>query len=208
MAVAQETIGEGHARRGRGVLDALCTPPAVAAMLGLTPPVIYGAIRRGGEGLTCIRTPGGQIRVRRRDVLAYCHRAGHPVPYELLPPGLEIVLIHPDALFGRRAKTVLEGRYRVEWHRDVVDGLLAVSALDPPLVVVSCEVGDEVLRRLGAAVAEGTKRGYAALVVLDRTPRIPPWRGESFASHLSLDEDGNRALARLAICANLLLGTP
>jgi excisionase family DNA binding protein len=207
VAIAHESLSSIPPSSTTFVLDELCTPPAVATLLGVSPPTVYSAIRRAAGGLTHLRTPGGQIRVRRRDVLAYCHRSGLPVPGSLLPPRPELVIIHPDPLQGQRLKVALEPRYAVQLHRDAVGGLLAIGRSHPPLVLVSRSVGEGTIDRLVEAVEEGSSVGYVAIVVLEPKASRAAWDGSAFTSSLSLPEQGGRAGVDLSAAVDKLLGT-
>ncbi len=208
MALAQESIREYPTESTTFVLDELCTPPAVATLLGVSSPTVYSAIRREIGGLSHIRTPGGQIRVRRRDVLAYCHRVGIEVPYALFPPQPEVVVIHPDPLRGNRLRAALKGKYSVQLHRDTITGLMAVGRAHPPVVVVSRAIGDEAISRLVSATGEESTFGYVTLIVLETTTPTPRWTGGSFELPLSLSEQGSRAPAEISRVVERLLGTP
>jgi len=154
-------------------LDELCSPPTIAALLGVSPPTVYTAIRRSREdGLCHLRTPGNQIKVRRRDVLAYCHRRGLRVPKGLVPPRPRVVVLHPDHSPSELVRMVLEPRCDVDVYNDPIDGLIALGGLRPPLVVVSSRCGRRFIERLCGAVDGVAGVGYMAVVLL--VQEIPP----------------------------------
>jgi excisionase family DNA binding protein len=178
-------------------LDELLTPPVVAALLHVSAPTVYAAIQKPGVSLGHIRTPGGQIRIRRRDLLAYCHRAGVPVPAGLVKPDPAVVLLHSVKAVGNRVCRILEPICRVEVFSDDIEGLINIGALSPPLVIVGESYGERLLGRLCSAIEEVPEVGYTTVIVLGAHDRggwdggpVPlplPWREPA-----SLDDAGLR----------------
>ena len=168
-------------------LDDLCTPPTVAALLRVSRPTIYAALRRREKALVHLRTPGGQIRIRRRDVLAYCHRVGLPVPTGLVPRPPDVMVVHPDADIRCRLVQELQPTFQVRTHHDIVDGLIDLGNLRPPLAMVSSRYGWELIDRLSRALQDTPRTDYICLVVLEREGR-GYWTGGPVPCPLSMPE--------------------
>jgi len=185
-------------------LDDLCTPPSVAELLHVSRPTIYAALRRQ-RGLEHLRTPGGQIRIRRRDVLAYCHGAGLPVPAGLVPRPPDVVVVHPDGARRDRITQALEPTCRVHGHEDAVDGLIALGRIRPPLAIISQQLGQDMVKRIGRGLHESPQQEYVALLVL--TPKGPlQWTEACVPKPLCLAEPNAEGAQGLAEIVEKLLG--
>jgi excisionase family DNA binding protein len=154
----------------------LLTPPAVASLLGVSPPTVYAAIQRDGQSLGHIRTPGNQIRVRRREVLAYCHRMGFEVPSGLVPRRSSVVVLHPDRAVGLRVSDLLEPDCQVEVFTDDIEGLIAIGSLMPPQILISERFGRVLVKRLCMAIRDMSELGYMSVILLIRRDE-PKWSG-------------------------------
>lgn len=152
-------------------LDELLTPPTVAALLHVSAPTVYAATQKTSQPLGHLRTPGGQIRIRRRDLLAYCHRAGIPVPSGLIKPDPSVVLLHSAKAVCSRVRRILKPICRVEVFSDDIEGLISIGALSPPLIIVSESYGARLLERLCTAINEVQEIGYMAVIVMGERGR-------------------------------------
>ena len=184
-------------------LDELLTPPAVAHLLGVSPPTVYAALRRTNKGLSHLRTPGGQIRVRRREVLAYCHGNGIAVPEDLLAAPVVHVL-HPDRRAGGRLCRLLDGVAEARQFSDPVDALVHLGAERPAMLLVSDRVGDDLVERICTALTRSDWLGYTTVIRLVPGKTIP-WEGGALPVPLDVGESSGRSLAGLVAA---LLGVP
>lgn len=183
-------------------MDELMTPPVVASLLGVSPPTVYAALRRDGDGLEHLRTPGGQIRIRRRDVLAYCHRTGAPVPAGLLRSPAAFV-VHPDRRAGGRLVRLLEGVSRSVLYSEPVDALVHVGRERPAMVLLSHQLDRGLRQRVRSALLEGLEPGYTC--VLDLVPgKAIPWSRGPLPRPFEVGESAGRSLSLLVAA---LLGT-
>ena len=174
----------------------------MATLLSVSPPTVYAALRRSEVGLDHLRTPGGQIRVRRHDVLAYCHRAGIEVPRGLITDAT-VVVVHPDRRASARLGRTLEGVARTTRFVDPVDALVHVGAAGPAMLLLSHRLGDDLTARAASALEDATWLGYTC--VLRLVPgREVPWSGGPVPQPLDVGESSGRALATLV---GSLLGT-
>lgn len=186
-------------------LEDFYTPPAVARMLGVSTPTVYLAVRREDGGMSHIRTPGNQIRIRGRDVYAYCHDAGLKVPPGLTPDPADVLVIHRSRTRARRIRKILGPRCNTVIETDPVVGLLRLGAMRPPLSLVSIELGIPFIARLSDAIKEGGVESYTALVVLQKKPNHL-WDGGPVPIPLPIGEPTSTSHSNLQSAAYQLLG--
>jgi excisionase family DNA binding protein len=202
----ENIIGDEGSGVPKALGDELCTPPTIARLLGVSPPTVYARLHQKLNGIPHIKTPGGQLRVRRRDVLAYCHQQGLKVPAGLLPLRPEVFVFHPDLDKANHIKALLAPRCRVRVFTDPIDGLLALGELRPPLVVISKHAGFGIIQRLCDAIRNSPEVGYSAVILLN-SASVRTWRGGSVPLPLSIVEpDDIRHSAELGGIVNHLLG--
>lgn len=201
MALPRD-LAQARTLRLEAATEELLTPPAVATLLGVSPPTVYSALRRRRSALEHLRTPGGQVRIRPRAVLAYCHRAGVPVPSGLLRSPAAL-LVHPDRRTAARLARLLAPVAATGLETDLVDALVRIGADRPAAVLVSARFGDDLVERLPAAIEGADGLGYAVVVRLVPGREIG-WSGGPVPSPVDAGESSGRGLTSLL---GALLGT-
>lgn len=111
--------------------------------------------------LKAFRTIGNHRRVKPEDLISFLRHQGMPIPSGLTKgaaPKVRILVIDDEARYVKALKTVLERtdkRFEVEIADDSLDGLLAVGARHPDIVLLDAMMpgwdGFEVCRRIKRA---------------------------------------------------------
>lgn len=111
--------------------------------------------------LKAFRTIGNHRRVKPEDLISFLRHQGMPIPSGLTKgaaPKVRILVIDDEARYVKALKTVLERtdkRFEVEVADDSLDGLLAVGARHPDIVLLDAMMpgwdGFEVCRRIKRA---------------------------------------------------------
>ncbi len=205
LGTDKRTFGRNEQKLMGEWFDELLTPPTVASMLGVSAPTIYAALQRRNRRFEHIRTPGNQIRIRRRDVLAYCHREGIEVPMGLIPSRSPVVVLHPDSVMTSRIRSMLEPAFRVYTFVNDVEALVAVGSLRPPLALVSERYGKLLLRRLCTAIRDMSEIGYVTILQLTARP-VEIWSGGPVPSPLLQSEPRDNRHRDLTMLIERLLG--
>jgi len=190
-------------------LDDQLSPPAVATLLGLAAPAVYAALRGGDRApLVHHRTPGGQIRIRRREALRFCLRRGIAVTAALVPEPEAVLLLSVDSQNRARLARKLKPRARVLEHESLASALLAIGHFCPVLVLVD-EPGfkAETLAALTELLAKSREHGCVGLLPVgcaDDGLELTDIEGP-LPFELRLGDMGATALGRLV---GRLLGRP
>jgi hypothetical protein len=187
------------------LIDELLTAPALANLMGLATPTIHNAIRRAEGTMAHIRTPGNQIRIRRRDALAYCHENGIAVPAGLVPRPADVMVLHTSFRSAHVVRAHLPAHCRVSIETDAVTGLIRLGKSRPSLVIISIELGIPLIARLCDALRDDDYDDYTALVVLQRRP-APPWGGGPLPTPLPVGDPSSSAPSNLRSTVSRLLG--
>jgi excisionase family DNA binding protein len=111
--------------------------------------------------LKAFRTIGNHRRVKPEDLISFLRKQGMPIPSGLTKgaaPKVRILVIDDEARYVKALKAVLERtdkRFEVEIADDSLDGLLAVGARHPDIVLLDAMMpgwdGFEVCRRIKRA---------------------------------------------------------
>ncbi|MDP1823226.1 MAG: response regulator [Archangium sp.] len=111
--------------------------------------------------LKAFRTIGNHRRVKPEDLVSFLRKQGMPIPSGLgkeAAPRVRILVIDDEARYVKALKAVLERtdkRFEVDIADDSLDGLLAVGARHPDIVLLDAMMpgwdGFEVCRRIKRA---------------------------------------------------------
>jgi excisionase family DNA binding protein len=100
------------------------------------------------------RTPGRHLRFRRLDVLEFLRRYGYAIPDELHEGRPRLVIVDADAGTATALRRSLARRFDVTVFGDPVDAFLALTGIDPDVLVLDPDVAacdaEHVVSRLKA----------------------------------------------------------
>lgn len=109
----------------------------VAKLCGVTPAAVFKWIRAGA--LSASRTPGGQYRVRREDLVRFLKARGALVPPELADHPIRVLVVDDEDGVARVVCHVLNRRWP-EWDvtaaKDGYEAGKLIHTLEPDLVML------------------------------------------------------------------------
>jgi len=129
------------------------TTHQVAQMLGVSDQSVANWVDAGL--LVASRTPGGHRRIQRADLVTFLRDKGVPVPVELLPTSMTILVVDDEPEVGELVASLLRRAFPDYNVATATDGFGAgrlVSELHPDVVVLDLYMpgldGFEVCRRI------------------------------------------------------------
>ncbi len=99
--------------------------------------------------ISCWRTLGRHLRFRRLDVVDFLRAYGFSLPDSLRETRPTVTMIDEDSAVLASARRVLSGRFEITTFDHIVQGLIALAAEDPDVLVL----GDNRILEVGVVAA-------------------------------------------------------
>jgi excisionase family DNA binding protein len=109
----------------------------IARMLDMSPATVYRWIK--DNQMRCHTTPGGHIRVRESDFVAFMKKFSFPIPEGLGAARKTVLIVEDDHAVGQLLTRMFQktsDRVKVEWIKDGVEALMTIGKRPADLLIL------------------------------------------------------------------------